>query len=191
MEKSMRFDLVIFAILALVMLATRTHSFSSYIHLPDTSWASFFIAGYYIRNRLAFPALFLLSFTIDLFVIGVKDGASHCFTPAYWMLMPAYGAMWFGGRFSAHRFGASVKDLPGIFLTICGASLAAQLFSSGGYYMLSGNFIDPNIAEFAGRMERYFPGNLLSTLTWCGVAVAAHIAYFITKSADAEVSTTK
>lgn len=188
MVKSMRFDLVVFAILVLVMLATRTHSVSSYIHLPDTSWASFFIAGYYIRNRLAFPALFLLAFAIDLLVIGVKDGASFCFTPAYWMLLPAYGTMWLGGRFSAHRFGASAKALPAILLTICGASLAAHLFSSGGFYMLSGHFSDQNIAEFAGRMERYFPGKLLATLTWCGVAVAAHIAWSVFKPADTKVS---
>ncbi|MEH6758437.1 MAG: hypothetical protein V7676_13145 [Parasphingorhabdus sp.] len=176
MVKSTRLDLVISAVLALVMLATRTHSISQYVHLPDTSWASFFIAGFYIRNRLAFPALFLLAFAIDLVVIGVKGGSSFCFTPAYWMLVPAYGVMWFAGQFSAKRFGPDPKALLYILLTICAASIIAHLCSSGGFYMLSGHFTDQNISEFASRAQRYFPGSLLATLTWCGVAAATHIA---------------
>ncbi len=174
MAQRTRFDLGIFALLALVMLATRTHSLSAYVHLPDTGWASFFVAGYYIRSRMAFPALFLLAFAIDLVVIGARGGASFCFTPAYWMLVPAYGTMWCAGRFAAKRMGASLAILPAIVVLAVGATFVGHLFSSGGFYVLSGHFKDPSLAGFAGRIIRYFPGSLLSTLTWTGVAIACH-----------------
>ena len=61
-----RFDILVFAALAVVMLATRPHSLSEFVHLPETSLASFLVAGFYIRPRLAFPALFALAFAIGI-----------------------------------------------------------------------------------------------------------------------------
>jgi hypothetical protein len=181
MAQRYRFDLALFGALALVMLATRTHSLSQYVHLPDTSWASFFIAGYYIRSRLVFPALFLLALVIDLAVIGLTGGSSFCFTPAYWMLLAAYGAMWLAGRFAQARLDTNFAVLPKLLLLICGATLAADLLSSGGFYWLSGRFADPTIAEFVVRTQRYFPGTLVATLLWAGVAAACHTAVVMLK----------
>lgn len=174
MVRQTRFDFALFAALAAVMLVTRTHWISHVVHLPDTVWASFFVAGFYIRARLAFPALFLLGFAIDLAVIGNKGGTSFCFTPAYWMLLPAYGAMWLAGRFSARRFGASARALPAIVGTMLVALVAAKLLSSGGFYFLSGRFPDASVAGFLPRMTRYFPPMLWSTLIWASLAIAAH-----------------
>ena len=184
MARHSRFDLALFAVLALVMLVTRTHSLSQYVHLPDTSWASFFVAGYYIRSRAAFPALFLLAFAIDLFVIGVMGGSSFCFTPAYWMLVPACGVMWLAGRFAAARMGASLAHLPAVVGLVAGATCVAQLFSSGGFYFLGGRFAEPSLVEFAGRMMRYFPASLLSTLIWTGIALAGHMVVMLLNSSQ-------
>jgi len=74
-----QFDAVLFAVLAVVMLATRPHSLSDYIHLPETSLASFFVAGFYIRPRLAFLALFALGFAIDVVTIYVMGGRGPAF----------------------------------------------------------------------------------------------------------------
>ena len=41
-----RFDILVFAALAVVMLATRPHSLSEFVHLPETSLASFLVAGF-------------------------------------------------------------------------------------------------------------------------------------------------
>src|SRR5690554_3136356 len=43
--------------LAVLMAATRSHHFASVTHLPDASWAVFFLAGFYLRPLWVFPAL--------------------------------------------------------------------------------------------------------------------------------------
>lgn len=171
-----QFDAVLFAVLAVVMLATRPHSLSEYIHLPETSLASFFVAGFYIRSRLAFPALFALGFAIDVVTIYVMGGSGFCFTIAYWMLLPAYGAMWLAGRFGAARLGMTPATLPALIAVLCGATFVSNLFSSGGFYAFSGYFPDASVSGFLPRIERYFPGTLAATLSWAGMAAIVHIA---------------
>ena len=179
-------DLAVFGVLALVMLITRSHSLSQLVHLPDTSLASFFVAGFYIRSRLAMPALFALGLAIDLVVIKVMGGSDFCFTAAYWMLVPAYGVMWLTGRFAAQRLGASLAALPVITAALCGATLASELLSSGGFYWLGGRFAEPTLAEFLSRLGRYFPGTLLSTLAWASVAATCHgLAVFLLSGQNA------
>lgn len=171
-----QFDAVLLAALACLMLATRPYSFSQYVHLPETSLASFFVAGFYIRSRLAFPALFALGLAIDVVTIHVMGGAGSCFTFAYWMLLPAYGAMWLAGRFGAARIGMRPVLLPVLMAVLCGATLVSNLFSSGGFYFLSGHFTEASFTGFLPRLERYFPGTLAATLSWAGIAVIVHSA---------------
>jgi hypothetical protein len=168
------FQLSALAALAAVMLITRTHSLSNLVHLPDTSLASFFVLGYLVRQPLAFAALFLLGFAIDVVVIYVLGGSGFCFTPAYWMLVPAYGVMWFAGRFAATRFGETLSALPASAVLLIAAAFVSNLFSSGGFYLLGGRFADPSIAGFLPRLQRYFPGTLLATLLWSGVGAAVY-----------------
>lgn len=171
MARAKNFEPLLFAALCAVMLITRTHSLSPYFHVPDTSLASFFIAGFYIRSRLAMPALFALGFGIDVVVIHLLGGSDFCFTPAYAMLLPAYGVMWGAGRFAAARMG---RSLPLIGLLFVGAVLVSEMLSSGGFYFLSGRFEAPSLAGFAPRILRYFPGTLLSSLIWGVTAALCH-----------------
>ena len=175
MARYKTFELPIFIVLMLVMLITRTHSLSQYLHLPDTSLATFFVAGFYIRSHLTMPALFLLGFAIDLVVINYMGVSNFCFTPAYWMLLPAYAVMWLAGRMIARKFTASLTSLPVIIITVCVAAFISNLLSSGGFYFLGGRFDDPSLSGFMPRIGRYFPGTLLSTIAWTGVAAACHI----------------
>lgn len=170
-------SIIIVALLAIVMLATRPHVLDQYFHLPDTSWASFFILGYYVRERLAFPALFALGFAIDVVVIYMLGGSGFCFTLAYWMLLPAYGTMWLAGRFAANALEPKPASLPGFAILASASAFVAHCFSSGGFYMLSGHFEQQSIAEFAGRVEQYFPGNLLSMWAWLAIAALCHVLW--------------
>jgi hypothetical protein len=172
MARAKSFDLSVFAALAVVMLITRTHSLSPYFHVPDTSLASFFVAGFYIRSALALPALMALGFGIDVVVINIMGGSNFCFTPAYAMLVPAYGVMGGAGRLAAAR----LRSLPMIGLLFVGAVLISQILSSGGFYVLSGRFDHPTLAGFLPRFMRYAPGVLLSSLIWAMVAVLCHAA---------------
>lgn len=170
MVRNARFDLAVFGALALVMLVTRTHSLSNVVHLPDTSLASFFVLGFFVRRAVAFGALFLLGYAIDVIVIGWFGQSDFCFTPAYWMLVPAYGTMWLAGRFGAEKLGERASALPAIAVLVTAAMLVSQLFSSGGFYFLGGRFPDPTLAGFMPRLARYFPTTLYATLLWTGAA---------------------
>lgn len=178
MARENRFDLLVFAALAVVTLITRSHSLSHLVHLPDTSWASFFVAGFYIRSRHAFAALFLLGFAIDLVMIQVFGSPDFCFTLAYWLLVPAYGAMWLAGSWAHNRLAPhkqpNFASLPALLVLVCGATLVAEVISSGGFYFWGGRFADPTLTGFLPRVQHYFPGTLLSTLGWTGLAAAAH-----------------
>lgn len=178
---SPRFDLIVFAILAAVMLVTRTHSLSHVVHLPDTSLASFFVLGYLVRRPAAFGGLFALGFAIDVWKIYVMGGSGFCFTPAYWMLLPAYGVMWLAGRFVAEKFGDRVTALLPAAVLLLVATFISNLFSSGGFYFLGGRYPDPTVAEFLPRLQKYFPGTLLATLLWSGVGAAAYIALLVVR----------
>lgn len=86
---------VLLALLALSMLATRYHHFSSALHLADTSWAAFFLAGLLIRRAGALVGLLVLAVAIDLGSV-LLDGAAmaSCFSPAYPGVLVAYAALW-------------------------------------------------------------------------------------------------
>lgn len=174
MSRQNRFDLCVLAALAAVMLITRTHSLSQVVHLPDTSWASFFVAGYYVRSRHAFPALFLLGFAIDLVMIRVFGTPDFCFTVAYWLLVPAYGAMWLAGSWAHERLAPRATALPMLLALVCAASFVAELISSGGFYAFGGRFANPTLAGFLPRLAHYFPYTLSATLGWLSVVVLAH-----------------
>jgi len=178
-------DTLLFAVLALLMLATRPQPLDQYFHVPDTAWASFFVMGYAMRARWAFPALFALGFAIDVVVIYVLGGSGFCFTPAYWMLVPSYGAMWLAGRFARRHIAPQLASLPAIAALVSVSALVAHMFSSGGFYFLSGRFAEPTLAEFWTRVEKYFPGNLLAVLVWTGIAVLAFGLWQMTQRADA------
>src|SRR5690606_25885106 len=101
----------ILALLAVVMLATRTHHFGA---VPDASWAVFFIAGFYLSagrstadgaamrgwSLWAFPLLMALAVAIDYVVItgqGIAFWSHYCVSTAYLFLLPSYVAPWLGG----------------------------------------------------------------------------------------------
>ena len=66
----------------------------------------------------------------------------------------------------------------------------SNLLSSGGFYFLGGRYDDPTIAGFLPRIQRYFPGTLLATLLWSGVAAAVYAALRALRP-DLDTSTAK
>jgi hypothetical protein len=60
-----RHQTIVALLLALLMLATRGHHEISPVHLPDASWAIFFLAGLYLRPGWLFAGFFLLAAGMD------------------------------------------------------------------------------------------------------------------------------
>ena len=85
--------IAVFALLTLLMLATRTHHFASLNHLPSASIAIFFLAGMYLRNMKAFWFFYILSVTIDLASSYYRGQFGDCITTSYPALVLSYGAM--------------------------------------------------------------------------------------------------
>lgn len=175
-----RHELALFGALALVMLVTRGQSLSAVLHLPDTAYATFFVAGFGIRRPLGFVALFLLGFAIDLVVVRALGMPDFCITPAYVLLVPAYGVLWLAGRAaqawlarSGQAFGLAV--MPKLAAVVTGATLLAELLASGGFYVLSGRFADPTLAGLAQHVATYAPFAVMATLGWTGLAAASAV----------------
>ena len=80
--------------LALLIAATRSHHFATALHLPDASWAVFFLAGFYLRPLWMFPALMALAGVSDYMAIAWFGVSDFCMSPAYGFLLLAYGALW-------------------------------------------------------------------------------------------------
>lgn len=166
-----RFELAVFGILAAVMLLTRSHALTHLVHIPSTALASYFVLGYFVRRFTGFAGLFALGYGIDVVSISMLGVSDFCYTPAYAMLIPAYGVMWMAGRYAA-RMPERLQSLPAIAVLLTAATFVSHLFSSGGFYFLGGRFPDPTMAGFLPRLTRYFPFSLMSSLMWTGVAAA-------------------
>jgi hypothetical protein len=169
-----RHQTIVGLLLALLMLATRGHHDFTPVHLPDASWAVFFLVGFYLRPRWLFPGFFLQAAGMDYVAITWGGVSSFCVTGAYLFLVPAYGALWFAGRSYNARADLSRRDLLPLALYALAGTLVCELISSGGFYFFSGRFVDPTLGEFAGRLATYLPGNLVNQALYLGLAAVVH-----------------
>ncbi|RKT45385.1 hypothetical protein [Thiocapsa rosea] len=162
--------------LAALMAATRGQQFAPLAHhLPDASLAVFFLAGLYLRSIWGFPALFGLATVIDLTAIGWGGVSGYCLTPAYWMLVPAYGVVWGMGRWSAGRLELTKESLPLLFGALLIGGVLSEVFASGGFYLFSGRFADLSALELLGRFATYMPATLLHLMVYVGLAAIVHL----------------
>ena len=100
LKLSPRAQLAIGLALALLLAMTRGQHFAT-VNLPSASWAVFFLAGALLRPRWLFPALFIEASLLDFAAVQWAGVSDWCLSPAYWMLLPAYGSLWLGGRLYA------------------------------------------------------------------------------------------
>ncbi len=183
---STRNQILIGAVLALLLIATRGQHFATSLQLPGASWAVFFLAGVYLRPVWVLPALLAFVWGLDFtphllsgasLVEIVSGGQAFCLTPAYVFLVPAYAALWFAGRWYARRHRFEWRTLlPLATAALAGAS-ACELFSSGGFYFFSDRFAEPTFAEFGARLVKYFPDYLHSLAFYVGIAATAHAMF--------------
>jgi hypothetical protein len=171
-----RQQLAVGVVLAAFMAFTRSHHFAGLHHLPDASWAVFFLAGLYLRPAWTFPALCVLAATSDTIAISWGGVSSFCVSPAYAMLLPAYGALWMAGRWYAGRHSDSATTLLPLVLAVSAGSVTCELLSSASFYFFSGRYIDPSLTEFIPRLVKYFPHALSSLALYIGAAAIVHAA---------------
>lgn len=172
-------QIIVGAMLALLVIATRGHHFASMVNLPSATLAVFFLAGLYLRPAWMFPALLALCAGLDFSAITFGGVSSFCVTPAYGFLLPAYGVMWLAGRWFAKRYSFSSNAVLPLVGSVAVAATVSELFSSGGFYFFGGRYANPTLAEFGPRLTKYFPHQLENIGFWLGVALVVHIAFVL------------
>lgn len=164
------------ATLALVMAATRYQHFGDTLHLPDASLAVFFIAGLLALPIAIFPALLLEAGLIDFLAITFGGVSDFCVSPAYVFLIPAYGALWLGGRWVAARHERSRPALQPLYAALFVAVSVAFLISNASFYALSGRVAGMGLTDYALQVARYYPPYALAAFGYVTLAVLLHAA---------------
>lgn len=161
-------------ILLAVMLLTRVHVID---HLLDASWAVFFLAGFYLRNLMAFGVFMAVAVAIDYVAITKFGVSDFCVSQAYVALVPAYGALFVAGRWLASAWqGETLATLGKLLLAVVVGFAVSEVISSGSFYVLSGTFAELSIAEFGSLLMKYAPHGLYVTGLYVTVGTFVHIA---------------
>jgi hypothetical protein len=176
--------IAVFSVLTLLMLATRTHHFSSFNQLPSASIAIFFLAGMYLRNIKMFWFFYILSVIIDLASSYYRGQFGDCITTSYPALVLSYGAMFTAGFYTKPDWQASAWQINIIKVTLAlfFASSIAFFISNGSYYTLSGKFADLSWAEYGTRVDKYYFKSISNPTFYVisAIVIDFTISYFFT-----------
>jgi len=159
--------------LAILMACTRGQHFASVHALPSASWAVLFLAGAMLRRWWIFALFFALASVLDFGSLAAGTITDWCLSPAYWVLVPAYGTLWASGRFYARWHELHWRSVPRLALVLLASVFFTYLISGGGYYMLSGHYT-PTFAGFLPRIAHYYPHWLGVTAGYVGFVLALH-----------------
>jgi len=168
----------ILSVLLLLMAGTRINHFAP---IPDASWAVFFIGGFYLRNwtRWAVPLLMALAVVVDWVVIsnqGMSFWQHYCVSAAYWMLIPAYFAMWTGGMLLRRYYrSASLKSLGMLAATVIGSVALCHLIAQGSFYWISASVAEPTFAGWAKNYSDWLLPYMQSAAMYVGAAALVQV----------------
>ncbi|MGK9064406.1 hypothetical protein [Stutzerimonas chloritidismutans] len=166
---SPRAQMAVGVALVALMAMTRGQHLAS-VNLPSASWAVFFLAGALLAPRWVFPGLFVEASLLDLASMGWEVAGSYCMSPSYWMLLPAYGALWWGGRTYARLHQPHWRSLAVLAACMAASAFVCYLFSGGGFLFFSGRYEEPSLALLVERIVHYYPRNLGTMAAYVGMA---------------------
>lgn len=146
------------AIIALLMLLTRGSHVLTAVSLPDASLALFLLGGLLLGRAAWFVVFFMLASAIDFGAAAFDPWQAFCLTDGYWGLIPAYGALWLGGRWLARR--ADPFAPLAYAATALVTTFIAFVISTQTYYLFSGRFPNNGVQETIQHGWNYLPGYL-------------------------------
>ncbi len=168
----------ILSLLVLLMAGTRINHFAP---VPDASWAVFFIGGFYLRSwtRWAFPLLMGLAVVVDWAVIsnqGMNFWQHYCVSAAYWMLVPAYFAMWAGGMLLRRYYtGATLKSLGLLAASLMASVALCHLIAQGSFYWISASVAEPSVAGWAKNYSDWLLPYMQTAAMYVGAAAVVQV----------------
>ncbi len=163
-------------LLAVMVLATHGQHDATPLHLPQATWAAFFLGGYYLRHvRLWILGLGLVG-ALDFAAVTWGGVSDFCLSPAYLFMVPAYGVLWLAGRFSAtHVGGLDRRSLMALALGLS-SIVVAETLASGSFYLWSGRIEQVSLGGLVAYLVTWAPQTLESFAFWIGVAAPIHVA---------------
>lgn len=176
---STRNQIIIGLILALFMIVTRGHHFTSLQSLPSASWAVFFLAGVYLRSTWSMPGFFTFAWLLDFAGYTWGGASGFCLTSAYFFLLPAYGSLWLAGRWYSNQYAFAWHTLIPLSLSLMVSTVICRLFSSGGFYLFSGHYAEKTLVEFSERFVKHLPLFFESLIFYAGIAIIVHTAFVL------------
>lgn len=186
-------SLTLLAVLAIVMVITRSHHFGSHLSLPDASWALLFLAGFYLRGqfRWAFPLLMLEAVAIDYCAIRYFGVSNYCVTPAYWFILPAYAALWTGGAWFRQHYAMNLRAAGLLLLSLFVANNVCYLLTNGGFYWLGGRVTDPSLSGWTHNFSLWYSHFTAVTFAYVAIAAVLHLLVLQLRRTLAGTSTTR
>lgn len=167
---------VLAVVAMLIMALTRSHHVAGLSWLPDASTALFFLAGVYLGPLAWFALLCGEAALVDYAAITWGGVSGYCITPAYGFLFVAYGAAWFAGRWYARRLSLNANGLRALLAAVLVGGVAAEIISSGSFYLFSGYQSSPTLAGFGANLMAFLPYSMQSLLLYVGLTALVHVA---------------
>lgn len=156
-----------------LMAITRFDHLGNTVSLPDASLAVFFLAGFCETALWLFVALLLEAGMIDYLAIAHFGASDFCISAAYLFLIPAYGVLWFAGKY-ARRYGQlGHSDSLKVFALAIFAVSFSFLISNGSFYLLSGKFGEMSLNAFYVQFANYYPSFVGVSLIYVGIGLVA------------------
>ncbi|MET0808598.1 MAG: hypothetical protein ABWX93_07565, partial [Pseudoxanthomonas sp.] len=107
---------------------------------------------------------------------GLDFFAHYCMSAAYWFLVPAYFALWFGGmQLRRHYQGTNGKALAVLAASLLASVVVCHLLSQGSFYWLSDSVAEPTFAGWWKNYSDWFVPYLRTTAIYVGLAVIVHV----------------
>jgi len=172
---SKRHQFIIGFILIAIMAITRGHHFATLNHLPSASLALFFLAGLYLSGKWMFVVLLAEVALLDYLSMTFGGGSTFCASPAYALLLPAYGTLYLAGRWYKQQYQFNWSTLLPLSASLIIATAISKVFSSGGFYLFSGHYADQTLIEFGHRFIKYYPSSLSNLAFYIAIAMICHI----------------
>jgi hypothetical protein len=155
LQSSLSKKVAIAAIIAFFMLLTRGSHVLTAVSLPDASLVLFLLGGLLLGRAAWFVVFFILASVIDFGAAAIDSWQAFCLTDGYWGLIPAYGAMWLGGRWLAKRadpFAPLAYAATALITTVIAFTISTQT-----YYLFSGRFPNSGVLETIQHGWNYLP----------------------------------
>jgi hypothetical protein len=178
----------VFALLALSMVVTRfSHAGNAWLP-PDTSWAVFFLGGFYLRRqwRWALGLLLIEAVGIDYLAIRYDGVSNSCATLAYWAIVPAYSVLWLGGAWLRRRYQQAASDLARLCASLVLCVTLCYLLTNASSYWLGGRIAHPDLLGWWSHFTRWYGRFLMVPCIYVGFAALLHVAFTRSSSTAAQ-----